>query len=162
MATRYFAVIGTNNVVLIIDKCDDTAEALAAFNEKWAAYTLVEIKEPAMGQANPVAGCLYYGNSFWYEIKQNAEGSQLINYTGFRNLFTNAEQVKIDNYDQDVTLTDAEKAQFRTDLKNVDNSQVINMADPHIAAFLDRLVTLQYITAERQTAIMGMIPPTTA
>lgn len=152
---RYVIIDNDTSIVLLNIQYEETQ-----VNQMYPNNLVVEIPEPGAGQPVVRPGFMYHNNKFWVPM---AEAPTPTRYSliGFRRLFTVDEQIRIDNYMMDAALTDDQKKQMTTMLKNLEGASDpgIELNDPLIAAGLDFLISINYIATSRLVEITaGKIP----
>lgn len=149
---KNFAIIKTTtNMVLLTISGDETQIAV-----DYEGFTIVEIPMPTDGVRNISAGMLYHDNKFWIDVSSFSQSSNVIvSRSAFRKLFTSDELVKIDNYNNDNSLTLAIKSQFKTFMIELDGMLLITLTSNLVSDYLTFLVSIGYLEEARKIAIIA-------
>lgn len=119
---------------------------------------LIEVDQ-THGAPRVFAGSLYHLGQFWAPVKTLIDQPTVITHLQFRDLFTFPEQLKMDNFMTDPTLTDEHKKIFYTNTKTLDAAMDIDLNSKWIVAGLGFLVSIGYLSQERMDQIMRMETP---
>jgi hypothetical protein len=149
MATEYY-VIDSSSVVESVVVVEDGADMGVLYPGK----TVVEVMQ-GVGVKRAYAGCLYSDSKFWAPyLDMNVEVPKLTHFE-FRELFTDAELVDIDNFATDDVLSVEDKKSLTSLTKSFDSAMVIDLSNAKIIGGLGKLVDVDYLTSERRDAILN-------
>lgn len=95
----------------------------------------------------------------WIAANPNALPERVLTKYQFRKLFTFTERVNIDNFAMNPNLSDQNKAELSTILKDLDVSGEVQLDLPDVSAGIQFLEQVGLLSARRAAQIIANTPP---
>jgi len=156
MAIKRYAIINstTNLVLMCVEHQENN------INTDYSGFTVAEIPPPSIGVIDIAPGMLYQQNIFWVNPATLcfAQSGSVITYAEFRGRLPIDTLVRIDNYKDEIGMTQIDKSAMKTYLSSIEGRSMVNLEDSKVRDFTSHLVKVGIITADEKAALLAAVP----